>query len=205
MRKFLKVLFTFFAVSFLFVLFIVVIGCCIGGTVDSTEPNDSTKIDTSYVETVTEPVKTWSHSSEKDEMTDAMSYWHSLTSDDYAEFNFPYQGGSYLKITCRYMEKYGTDVLLRISKGQMYGTHFNGTNYIRVRFDDEKPQKWYYNESSDGSSDVVFLNNPQMFIKKCQSAKKILIEQEFYNNGVHQFHFHVDEPLLKNIKSCPTE
>lgn len=202
MKTFLKIICAFFVVW----LSIGLIGSCVSGTSndDGTTPsNDSTENDTSCVETKT--LKEWSHTSAKDEMTDAMSYWHSLISDDCAEFDFPYQGGSYLTITCRYMAKYGTDVLLNISKGQMNGSEYDGTNYIRVRFDDEKAQKWYYNESSDGSNETVFLRNPQKFIKKCQSAKKILIEQEFYNNGVHQFHFHVDKPLLKNIKSCPTE
>lgn len=104
-----------------------------------------------------------------------MSYWHSLSSNNYAYFDFPYEGGSYLTITVRYMKKYGYDVLLSISRGQIVGSEYNGTNYIRVRFDCDKAQKWYYNESIDGSNTVVFLQNPQKFIEKLQNAKDIII------------------------------
>ena len=61
-------------------------------------------------------------------------------------------------------------------------------------------QKFYYNEPNDGSSNLVFLRNAQKFIEECKNAKDIIIEQEFYQEGVHQFKFHVDEPLPKKLK-----
>ena len=96
--------------------------------------------------------------------------------------------------------KAGYDVLLEITDGQMVGDEYNGTNYVRVRFDGGKVQKFYYNEPNDGSSNLVFLRNAQKFIEKCKNAKDIIIEQEFYQEGVHQFKFHVDEPLPKKLK-----
>lgn len=144
--------------------------------------------------------KTWSLQTKQDEMDDSKSYWYSLQSDNYANFDFPYEGDSYLPITVRWMKKYGYDVLLEITDGQMVGDEYNGTNYVRVRFDGGKVQKFYYNEPNDGSSNLVFLRNAQKFIEKCKNAKDIIIEQEFYQEGVHQFKFHVDEPLPKNLK-----
>lgn len=144
--------------------------------------------------------KTWSLQTKQDEMDDSKSYWYSLQSDNYANFDFPYEGDSYLTITVRWMKKYGYDVLLEITDGQMVGDEYNGTNYVRVRFDGGKVQKFYYNEPNDGSSNLVFLRNAQKFIEKCKNAKDIIIEQEFYQEGVHQFKFHVDEPLPKNLK-----
>ena len=144
--------------------------------------------------------KTWSLQTKQDEMDDSKSYWYSLQSDNYANFDFPYEGDSYLTITVRWMKKYGYDVLLEITKGQMVGNEYNGTNYVRVRFDGGKVQKFYYNEPNDGSSNLVFLRNAQKFIEKCKNAKDIIIEQEFYQEGVHQFKFHVDEPLPKKLK-----
>lgn len=133
-------------------------------------------------------------------MDDSKNYWYSLQSDNYANFDFPYEGNSYLTITVRWMKKYGYDVLLEITKGQMVGNEYNGTNYVRVRFDGGKVQKFYYNEPNDGSSNLVFLKKAHTFIEKCKSAKDIIIEQEFYQEGVHQFKFHVDEPLPKKLK-----
>lgn len=144
--------------------------------------------------------KAWSLQTKQDEMDDSKSYWYSLQSDNYANFDFPYEGDSYLTITVRWMKKYGYDVLLEITDGQMVGDEYNGTNYVRVRFDGGKVQKFYYNEPNDGSSNLVFLRNAQKFIEKCKNAKDIIIEQEFYQEGVHQFKFHVDEPLPKKLK-----
>lgn len=144
--------------------------------------------------------KTWSLQTKQDEMDDSKSYWYSLQSDNYANFDFPYEGDSYLTITVRWMKKYGYDVLLEITDGQMVGNEYNGTNYVRVRFDGGKVQKFYYNEPNDGSSNLIFLRNAQKFIEKCKNAKDIIIEQEFYQEGVHQFKFHVDEPLPKKLK-----
>lgn len=145
-------------------------------------------------------IKKWDLTTNQDEMDDSKSYWYSLQSDNYANFDFPYEGNSYLTITVRWMKKYGYDVLLEITKGQMVGNEYNGTNYVRVRFDGGKVQKFYYNEPNDGSSNLVFLRNAQKFIEKCKSAKDIIIEQEFYQEGIHQFKFHVDEPLPKKLK-----
>ena len=144
--------------------------------------------------------KTWSLQTEQDEMDDSKSYFYSLQSDNYANFDFPYEGDSYLTIGVRWMKKSGYDVLLKITDGQMVGNEYNGTNYVRVRFDGGKVQKFYYDEPNDGSSNLVFLRNAQKFIEKCKNAKDIIIEQEFYQEGVHQFKFHVDEPLPKKLK-----
>ena len=169
---------------------------------DSYADSDSVSIDPieDNVEEPVNSVKTWNLKTNQDEMDDSKSYWYSLVSDNYANFDFPYEGNSYLTITVRWMKKYGYDVLLEIDKGQMVGNEYNGTNYVRVRFDSGKVQKYYYNEPNDGSSNLVFLRNAQKFIEKCKSAKDIIIEQEFYQEGVHQFKFHVDEPLPKKLK-----
>ena len=169
-----------------------------GGYLDS----DTAVIDTAlYGNTPIEvEKKAWSLQTKQDEMDDSKSYWYSLQSDNYANFDFPYEGDSYLTITVRWMKKYGYDVLLEITDGQMVGDEYNGTNYVRVRFDGGKVQKFYYNEPNDGSSNLVFLRNAQKFIEKCKNAKDIIIEQEFYQEGVHQFKFHVDEPLPKKLK-----
>lgn len=194
-------------IAFAALLIIGSIGSCIGNVNTNSSTileDDSCDIDTTeIVEQHKKEYKYWECTTEKDDMDDSMSYWHSLSSDNYANFDFPYEGDSYLTITARYMKKYGYDVLVSISKGQMVGSEYNGTNYIRVRFDGGKAQKWYYNEPSDGSSTEVFLQNPQKFIKKLQNAKDIIIEQQFYQEGVHQFKFHVDKPLVSNIRSVP--
>lgn len=138
----------------------------------------------------------WSISTEKDPMTDSKNIWAKIESDDYVTQSFPYEGYTYASITVRYMKKYGYDVLIQITKGQITGNSYNGTNYITARFDDGSPQKYYFNESSDGSSDVVFIRNTSDFIKKCKKAKDIKIDLPLYQGGRPVFSFHVDEPLV---------
>ena len=199
-KKMKKIILTIVGVSFL----VLCINMCNSITTSNGTYLDS---DTAVIDTAlygNTPIevekKTWSLQTKQDEMDDSKSYWYSLQSDNYANFDFPYEGDSYLTITVRWMKKYGYDVLLEITDGQMVGNEYNGTNYVRVRFDGGKVQKFYYNEPNDGSSNLVFLRNAQKFIEKCKNAKDIIIEQEFYQEGVHQFKFHVDEPRPKKLK-----
>lgn len=157
--------------------------------VDSSSSNDSSK------EVVNNDIKKWDFTTEKDEMRGSTNVWASITSDDYASFDFPYNGGSFLKITVRHMKRFGTDVLLGISSGQFDGNDYNEDNYVTVRFDHGSPQRYYFTEPSDGSSDQIFIDNSRKFIAKLKRAKKIIIEAPFYQSGLQTFHFTVDESL----------
>lgn len=143
----------------------------------------------------TEQEKTWDYQTQVDEMNDSKSKFASLVSDNMVSFDFPYQGGSDLSITIRYTKKWGTDVYITISKGQFICNEYNGTNSVRVRFDDGKAMKFSTTEPSDGSSNMVFLSNPKKFINLAKKAKRILIEAPFYEEGNQVFTFTVDKPL----------
>ena len=93
------------------------------------------------------------------------------------------------------MKKYGNDVILTLSKGQLLSNEYNGTNYVTVRFDDDAPQKYYTNTPADGSSNVLFLNNAKKFIKRAKTAKTIKIQVPVYQEGTPIFTFKVDVPL----------
>lgn len=141
---------------------------------------------------------TWTFTEQLDQMTDSKNVWASLSSDNFEYFHFPYEGGSYLKLTVRYMKKYGNDVLIQISRGQFNANEYRGTDYITARFDDGTPQKYYVDEPSDGSSDCLFVRKKADFIKRCKSAKKILIDVPIYQGGRPTFTFTVDKPLEWN-------
>ena len=141
-------------------------------------------------------IVTWSIMTEKDEMTDTKNIWASITSDNYIYQDFPYEGMTRAKIIVRYMKKYGYDVLIEISQGQIYGKEYNGQNYITARFDEASPKRYYFNEAADGSSEVVFLNNRSDFMKRCKQAKDIKIDIPIWQEGRPVFTFHVDEPLV---------
>lgn len=130
-----------------------------------------------------------------DEMTDSKNVWKSLDSENLAYFSFPYDGGSSLNLCVRYMKKYGTDVILTITKGQLLSNEYNGTNYVTVRFDDDAPQRFYTNDAADGSNDYLFLRNARKFIKRAKTAKSIKIQVPVYQEGNPTFTFKVDVPL----------
>ena len=122
-------------------------------TANTEEVTDSVNTDTNKVSE-----KTWDFTSDTDDMDDSVNKYYSLRSDNFANFDFPYQGDYYLTITVRYMKKYGYDVLLNIDKGQMVGNEYNGTNYVRLRFDNGKAEKYYYNQDLTGPLGIVIGN-----------------------------------------------
>lgn len=137
----------------------------------------------------------WSYSEKTDEMTDATSYFASLMSSNYIQLDFPYEGQTYARILVRYMKKYGQDVLIQLTQGQIHGSEYNGTDFILVRFDDEKPKKYQFSESADGDATVVFLDNPRDFIAKAKAAKEIKIEVPVFQGGNPLFKFSSSKSL----------
>lgn len=148
-------------------------------------------------EVLPEPsTKLWNFTIKQDEMTDTKNIWASIQSDDYISQAFPYEGNTYASITVRYMKKYGYDVIIQITKGQINGREYYGTDYVTARFDEGSPKKYYFNEAADGSSETIFLRNSSDFISRCKKAKDIIIDIPVYKYGRPVFTFHVDEPLV---------
>ena len=87
---------------------------------------------------------TWDFTIVKDEIYDTNNIWAEIKSDNYISQRFPYEGYTYATISVRYMKKYGYDVIIVISKGQIHGSRYNGDNYITARFDEGAPKKYYF-------------------------------------------------------------
>lgn len=138
----------------------------------------------------------WNYESEIDEMDGSTTKRAIVVSSNVVEFDFPYNGGSTLGICVRNTKKYGTDVMISISKGQFISNEYNGTNYVTVRFDNNAPIKFTTVEPSDYSSDLLFLQNPKKFIKLAKNAKTIKIEAPFFNEGSYVFTFDTNKPLV---------
>lgn len=189
-----------FLISALVLLVILVIAIIAGGN-DSSDKNvsnseDSTISLNSDTEQVSQVIDTgWEYFSKTDEMTDKETKWASMKSVNSFEFDFPYNGGSYLTLSVRKSPKYGTDVYIHISKGQFLASEYNGTNKVSVRFDEDTPITFSTNEPSDGSSDLLFINNTKRFIERAKSAKSIKIQATFYQEGDRVFTFTTTHPL----------
>ena len=137
----------------------------------------------------------WKYENMIEEMDDSEIRTATIVSDNSVDFDFPHQGGSYMTAVVRKTKKWGTEVFIRISDGQFVCSNYNGTNYVRVRFDEKEPIRFTTKESSDGSSDILFLDNPHKFIAFAKKAKRVLIEAPFYEEGFCVFTFTTDKKL----------
>ena len=137
----------------------------------------------------------WDYESEVDEMDGSTTKTAIVVSSNVVEFDFPYNGGSTLDICVRKTKKYGTDVLIGISKGQFNSNEYTGTNYVTVKFDNNAPIKFTTVEPADYSSDVLFLQNPKKFIRLAKNAKTIKVEAPFFRDGWRVFTFNTEKPL----------
>ena len=171
-----------------FIVLIVMLFVGVAAVVDASEEMNKPKVETVVDSSVNNE---WEYDSKDDEMTNSKSYFATISSDNGEVFGFPYdeEGGSHLMVTVRQAKKYGTDVILRISKGQ-----FNG-QYVSVKFDDNAAKKYKAYSADDGSLDVLFIDNAKDFIAKAKTAKIIKIEAEFYQEGNRVFTFTADKPL----------
>lgn len=173
-------------------LFTLVIGVlltsCNSDSTREKEPTTKKEVE----EIIEEPViiPNWSYNSTFDQMEGDSTFFAQTTSENYAYFSFPYDGGSTLTLTIR-ERRNDSDVYIRISKGQFNSTYSSGS--VNVKIDDAKKQKYIVSGSSSGSPDILFLENENRFINSLKDASKLLIEAEFYSHGSEVFEFDVSD------------
>lgn len=160
------------------------------GNDEQTSATQNDSVDTTAVVETVQSTSPWSYFTDTDEMTDAETYYATVESENEVEFEFPYNGGSTLGLTLRKSPKFGTDVYIKISKGQFMSS-ISGVP-VSLRIDSEKAFKTTANGASDGSSDVLFLSNAKSLIKKLKTAKTLKVEVEFFQEGYRTFTFNVE-------------
>lgn len=114
----------------------------------------------------------------------------------------PYEGGSWLGIVLRSPKvelKEGESpdnievdkAILAISKGQFNCPSYDGC-HINVKFDDQKIEKYKTLKPNNGSSDVIYLEDPEKFLQDIKKHKQLIIEADFYQSGPQQFKFNLN-------------
>lgn len=132
----------------------------------------------------------WSYTESEDKVRGGKSYFASTTSTNEVHLDFPYEGGSTLRMTVRKSPAYGADVLLILSSGQLICPSYEGCHGT-VRFDTGPAQYVSFSAAADNSSDTIFVNGARNFIAKLKRAKRVVIEVEIYQAGRPQFEFDV--------------
>jgi len=124
------------------------------------------------------PLSSWSYRESTDKMTSKPVKFASVDSDNTLDFDFPYQGGSTGTLTIRRKDN-KNEVMLFISKGQFSGNAL-GNRFVRLRFDEKPAINVGFDEPSDNSSTLIFLNSEEKIINELKKASVLKVEAEFY-------------------------
>jgi hypothetical protein len=171
---------------------------CTSETKKTTPQKDSLNIDTataakapdsSHSSTPTAKTSKWSYTEQEDKMTSKKKYFASIDANELLQFDFPYDGGVTANLTIRHQDG-ENEAILQISKGQFI-TGVDGTT-IKVRVDDAPAVTYSASGPSDGSTEILFINSANKLINKMKTAKKVMIQAEFYDSGNKVMEFEVD-------------
>lgn len=164
--------------------------CACGGTTNENSGGGAPTDSVQPAVEAKEAESNWEYSEYPDEMSDDTTYLASVVSENSVDFDFPYDGGSSLKLTIRKSPQYGSDIYIKISKGQ-----FNSGIYgqkIKMRFDENKAFDLNCKTASDGSSDLLFLTNFKKLLPQLKQSKTLKISCEFWNEGTRTFTFNIE-------------
>jgi len=101
--------------------------------------------------------------------------------------DFPHRGMHYAYIVVRKHPRYGTDAMITVDDGQLHCQYRNCR--ILVRFDQGKPTSFSVSGAADNSSDTWFIDNTSRFISQLSSAKNVIVELQFYRQGIRELKF----------------
>jgi hypothetical protein len=132
--------------------------------------------------------KKWLYTEREDKMTSKSMYFAKIEADELLQFKSPYDGGATATFVIRYNGEGFGNIYLTISQGQ-FMTHSSGT-YYRVRFDESEAKSYKVSTPSDGSSTLVFFSYYDL-LDKIKKSKKMLIQAEFYQEGLRTMEFNI--------------
>ena len=129
----------------------------------------------------------WTYLEIPDRMRGTKGRMASLRSLNNLNFKFPYNGGSFGEIIVRYSERAGMDVILNITKGQ-FVCPSSSRKTVDIKFDDEPVQQFDCDKASDGTTDIIFIRSPIIFVE-LKFSHHVTIETEFFQEGRRQLEF----------------
>lgn len=159
----------------------------------SADEKVSSHIDNTYraADAPAPTLPTWQYQSRTDELRGkaVRSAW--IVSENSADFDFPYSGKNHLRMSIRSHPQYGTDLILRVDKGQILCRSYSEPCKGMISIDG-KAESLTFNESGDHDPTVVFAAYPKPLIAKIKGSKRVIIELPFYQEGNVQFTFNTE-------------
>lgn len=167
---------------------------CDGRIIEAQERNQSLKSKLAELTLDSQRINSlqkWQYYSGHDEMTSKFYKRAAQTSENLVSFRFPYGKNQRGNLVLREHPRYGFDAIIDFDSAQIK-CRYDGCS-IKVRFDDQPLVRWNVSKPSDGSSDIVFLRNSKGFLERLKTSKKVLIEMEFYRDGVRVLEFSTEQ------------
>lgn len=134
-----------------------------------------------------EPESKWAYFNDKDEMRGTESRYAQLEGSNTINLDFPY-GEQRGRMVVRQSAQFGFDILVGVESGQIMCNSFS-RSYVNVKFDDGPIQRFGCNDASDGTNNMVFIEGAKGFLAKLKKSEKVIVEAEFFQNGMQQLAF----------------
>lgn len=159
----------------------------VNGTGKSAATSENSSSDGEIEQVNNEETSEWNYDEQKDEMRGSVDRFAELDGENTIHLDFPY-GEQRGKILIRDSAKFGFDILVGVPSGQiMCNTYSN--SYINVKFDDGPIERFGCVDASDGTNNMVFVEEENNFLSKLRKSERVVIEAEFFQNGMQQMKF----------------
>lgn len=132
----------------------------------------------------------WDYVQSTDDLTGKPIYFATTRSTKGIELKFPYSGLQFAELTARTHPRYGKSAYVALKKGQINCNSYDGCN-IKIVFDGGKVYTYKGNTASDGSTNIIFIENYSGFMGKLLKAKEARISLSFYQDGSRTLIFNV--------------
>lgn len=135
-------------------------------------------------------VDRWVYSAQEESMGRGITRFAEVKSVNVLNFDFPYQGEQHGMLTLRKDPKHGNEIIVSIEQGQILLDSMGGTS-IPVRFDDRQIMNFKANPPADLSTEMIFLEGYDRFVRELRKSKRVRIEFTAFNEGSHTLDFDV--------------
>lgn len=137
----------------------------------------------------------WTYKNKTNAMDDSKYRLASLRSKNSLNLNFPYSGKNHGNINFIFMENNRNLVTIGVDKGQILCNEPCMTGF---RFDNSDTIYLYAKRASDGSSDYIVLERPDLFLDWAKDAKLIKVQLDMYQGGSPILEFRTKIPLISS-------
>jgi hypothetical protein len=114
-----------------------------------------------------------------------------VTSTQSLDLKFPYQGFNFGAVQIGKYSSGKSEVIFAVDKGQIVCA-YGGCN-IQIMFGSEKPENYLARLSSDGQSNILFIQSKDKFISKVKKFQQFSIQVTLYQNGPKIVTFNTDQ------------